>query len=485
MLTSDHLNFTASGALLVQIWRRFLRYHVVFNAVTSRHLDTGYSPFHSSCDSHLYPHYFAAVPLLWPVPLAHHLVLPCNIIRMTHLLHSALPHNTEASSNQLLVACLDVPSHSRRTSWSGILPHSPGAAGSANWASHQTACCTLKHQQRLSSRDPQGSTKRVRSTRSIRSWHPSRRTQLNCEVFRMVPVCLVRASLPQVLQCGLLCLGFIKHQSRSLSSSRLQRGVHSSNVPRALLALRIASVCAFSPSTKTVSISWNVWAISSFVCSTTSARLTPTHGNPYTASGASYPMNWSLWEACISKSFSHRFSSATQKWKRISMHFFPVYCHRGGNCMRLLLCACHVLPSDSNLPASFQRWQISFRFCFLPVLLSRYAPFVPQNCEPSFSDPEIALQWFSSSGGLVAYPSTRCRCQCGVELLRLAYPHRKFCTLARLRSKTRLHPISYQSLGHRLHIKLHPSDSEKSRMDSWVPVTQKVCVDHVRDLSAT
>ena len=50
------------------------------------------------------------------------------------------PHNTEASSNQLLVACLDVPSHS------------PGAAGSANWASRQTAwpCCTLRHQQRLS-----------------------------------------------------------------------------------------------------------------------------------------------------------------------------------------------------------------------------------------------------------------------------------------------------------------------------------------------
>ena len=55
---------------------------------------------------------------------------------------------------------------------------------------------------------PQDSTKRVRSTRSIRSWHPSRRTQLNCTVFRIVQVCLVRASPPQVLQCGLLCLGF-------------------------------------------------------------------------------------------------------------------------------------------------------------------------------------------------------------------------------------------------------------------------------------
>ena len=30
-----------------------------------------------------------------------------------------------------------------------------------------------------------------------------------------------------------------------------------------------------------------------------------------------------------------------------------------------------------------------------------------------------------------------------------------------------------------------PIRAEKSRMDSWVPVTQKVCVDHVRDLSAT
>ena len=54
-----------------------------------------------------------------------------------------------------------------------------------------------------------------------------------------------------------------------------------------ILALRIVSVWAFSPSTKTVSISCNVWAISSFVCSTTSAGLTPTHGNPYTTSGAS------------------------------------------------------------------------------------------------------------------------------------------------------------------------------------------------------
>ena len=164
---------------------------------TFRHHDTANHPSHFSCDSHLNRHVLAATSLVWPVTLAHHLVHLGNIIRRTCLLHSTRLVNTEASSNQQLlfanwvgIRTLVVAWKSRHTRvvllglafcrWYFTLLHSE--APSCRTPSRPLALdptstrivppCFAQpgFQLGLSSRAPQDSTKRARSTLSVCSW---------------------------------------------------------------------------------------------------------------------------------------------------------------------------------------------------------------------------------------------------------------------------------------------------------------------------
>ena len=305
-----------------------------------------------------------------------------------------------------------------------------------------------------------------------------------------------------MLQCGLLCLGFIKHQSNSLSSSRsatvrffstwprspplsrLQRGVQACNVPRASLLSGLRQ-CGPSHHPRRPS------------------PFPATSGQFLRLSAPQLPPDWLQRMVILTRPQEPLTLWTDLSGRPVFREVFPIdsglrlRSGRGWACTfatftvivaetasPFVLAICFPLIAISLLST------LSFRFWFSPVLLSRFGPFVPQNCEPSFLIQNLSLPWFSISGSLVAYPSTRCldrtmSVRCWVAETRVSTSRILSANTSSVNNRTPSYLVSkpWRSSPR----KVTSIRSEKSRMDSWVPrhpesmrrsCTRSVC--HVR-----
>ena len=135
------------------------------------------------------------------------------------------------------------------------------------------------------------------------------------------------------------------------------------------------------------------------------------------------PLGALAFEECVPSCIPLRF------WRRrgrtCSHSTFIVIVAETANVSSRTLYCCSPLVALSLFPFNDKRFPSAS--VFLPVFLSRFLHFWPQNCELSSSDPEISLPSFSISKvacwHIFLMNVLFVRCQHSFELVRLTYPH--------------------------------------------------------------